>query len=133
MKSSFVLTIFIALLVGCGTTPNERDELGYRGTNSGGLGVSELLSQFRSDPNVDVRVNNGWQIADVKSEKAIYSFTPETHSAHPSYVKRKVVNKDGSIYIDTSVRCGAEKSVCDQLVRDFIELNNKVRSDLVGG
>lgn len=27
---------------------------------------------------------------------------------------------------DTTASCGAEKSVCDQLVRDFVELNNRV-------
>ena len=131
MKKIFVL-VFAASLFGCGATPPVKEDLGYEGHNSDGLAVSVLLEKLKSNPDVQVRVDRGWQIAEVKSERALYSFTPETHPAHPSYVKREVIQKEGSIYIETSARCGAEKNVCDQLVRDFIELNNRVQKS-VGG
>jgi hypothetical protein len=131
MKKIFAL-ILAASLFGCGATSPVKEELGYEGHNSDGVAVSELLEQLKSNPDVQVRVERGWQIAEVKSERALYSFTPETHPAHPSYVKREVIQKEGSIYIETSARCGADKKVCDQLVRDFIELNNKVKKS-VGG
>ena len=119
-------------VIGCNASSPAKEELGYQGQNKEGVTVSALLAQLKSDPNVQVRVERGWHIAEVKSERALYSFTPESHPAHPSYVKREVIEKDGAVYIETSARCGAEKSVCDQLVRDFIELNNKVKNS-VGG
>ena len=126
-----LLSIFlISMLVGCSSITPVKEDLGYQGQNSSGLGVNELLSKLKSDPEVNVRVERGWQIAEVKSERALYSFTPESHPAHPSYVKREVVEKDGSIFMETSARCGAEKTVCDQLIRDFIELNNKVKENI---
>ncbi|GAB2190080.1 hypothetical protein MAH1_16880 [Sessilibacter sp. MAH1] len=128
-----IISIVSILLFGCGATSPVKEDLGYKGQNQEGFAVGELLEKLKSDPNVQVREERGWQIAEVKSERALYSFTPETHPAHPSYVKREVVEKDGSIYIQTSVSCGAEKSVCDQLVRDFIELNNKVKSGFSDG
>ncbi|RJG18393.1 molecular chaperone DnaJ [Alcanivorax profundi] len=115
---------------GCGVASPVKEELGYEGQNSDGLAVSELLETMKSNPDVQVRVDRGWQIAEVKSERALYSFTPETHPAHPSYVKRQIIQKEGSIFIETSARCGAEKNVCDQLVRRFVELNNKVKNSI---
>ena len=126
-----LLSLFlIVMLMGCSSPTPVKEDLGYQGQNNSGLGVNELLSQLKSNPEVNVRVERGWQIAEVKSERALYSFTPESHPAHPSYVKREVVEKDGSIYIETSARCGAEKTVCDQLIRDFVKLNNKVKEDI---
>ncbi|HCO58972.1 MAG TPA: molecular chaperone DnaJ [Porticoccaceae bacterium] len=129
MKKISVL-VFAASLFGCGVTSPVKEELGYEGQNSDGLAVSELLETLKSNPDVQVRVDRGWQIAEVKSERALYSFTPETHPAHPSYVKRQIIQKEGSIFIETSARCGAEKNVCDQLVRRFVELNNKVKNSI---
>ncbi len=131
MKKLLFLVVSIAL-AGCNASAPVKEDLGYQGKSSKGVTVGELLSQLRSNPDVQVRVDRGWQIAEVKSERALYSFTPETHPAHPSYVKREVVEKDGAIYIETSAQCSAEKSVCDQLIRDFIELNNKVKSSVSG-
>ena len=129
-RMKFLSVFLIVVLIGCSSTTPVKDDVGYQGQNSSGLGVNELLSQLKSDPEVNVRVERGWQIAEVKSERTLYSFTPESHPAHPSYVKRKVVEKDGSVYMETNARCGAEKAVCDQLIRDFIELNNKVRQNI---
>lgn len=125
------LSIFLTvMLIGCSSTTPVKEDLGYKGQKSLGLGVNELLTQLKSNPEVNVRSERGWQIVEVKSERALYSFTPESHAAHPSYVKREVVEKDGSIFMETSARCGAEKAVCDQLIRDFIELNNKVKESV---
>lgn len=126
----FLSIFLIAILVGCSSTTPVKEDLGYQGQDSSGLGVNELLSKLKSDPEVNVRVERGWQIAEVKSERVLYSFTPESHPAHPSYVKREIVEKDGSIFMETSASCGAEKIVCDQLIRDFIELNNKVKENI---
>ena len=129
MKNIIILAISV-IMFGCGATSPTKEDLGYQGQNREGLAVSELLEQLKSSPDVQVRTERGWEVAEVKSERALYSFTPEIHPAHPSYVKREVVEKDGSIYIEITASCGAEKSVCDQLIRDFIELNNKVKENM---
>jgi hypothetical protein len=131
MKSIFILIIATALF-GCSANSPVKEDYGYQGQNSEGLSVSEFLDHLRSDPNVQVRVDRGWQIAAVKSERTIYSFTPVIHPAYPSYVKREVIEQNGSVFIKTSAHCGAEKNVCDQLVKDFIELNNKVKEEIGG-
>jgi len=129
MRKIIILVISVNLF-GCGTTSPAKENLGYQGQNREGLAVSELLEKLKSNPDVRVKTERGWEIVEVKSERALYSFTPENHPAHPSYVKREVVEKNDSIYIETNAKCGAEKSVCDQLVRDFIELNNKIKEDI---
>lgn len=109
-----------------------KEDLGYQGTRKGSISVEAFLEQLKSDPDAQVREVHGWQIVEVRSERALYSFTPATHPAHPSYVKREVVEKDGAVYIETHAKCGAKKSVCDQLIRDFVELNSKVKQSATG-
>ncbi len=130
--SKFIVLVFISVFLGaCASDP--KDELGYDGFNRGGETVEETLSRLREDPSVSIRNERGWTVATKESGRIIWSFTPTEHPAHPSFVKREVIEKDGSIYIDTSARCGAQKSVCDQLVQDFVELNNNVRKQMSGG
>lgn len=131
MKKILVTLIAIGLL-GCNANTPVKENLGYQGQNPEGESVEEVLLRLESDPNVDVRNERGWKVAAIESGRILYSFTPENHPAHPSYVKREVVEKNGTIYIETNARCGAKKSICDQLVRDFIELNNKVKNIMQG-
>ena len=107
------------------------DELGYKGkTGKDSETAKETLERLQKDPDVVIANSDGWTIVTSRSQQTIWSFTPANHPAHLSYVKRKVVERDGSIYIDTSAKCGAEKHICDKLVRDFIELNNRVSEDV---
>lgn len=126
--------LFSLTLLGCNANSPGKEDLGYQGRSSTKeLSVGELLARLEVDPTVQMRVENGWKIAVCNSGRVLYSFTPNTHPAHPSYVKREVVEKDGAIYIQTSASCGAEKNICDKLIRDFIELNNKVKNSMQGG
>ena len=110
---------------------NANDELGYQGRTAPNTeSTSETLDRLKNDPNVEIRQNEGWTIASSRAASTLWSFTPENHPAHPSFVKREVVKENGSIFIRTTAKCGAEKLVCDQLIRDFIELNNRVRKDV---
>ncbi len=128
-RITFIAVLSIAL-IGCTTSVSKDDGLGYQGYSKDGEAVGEMLGRLKSNPNMKVRMDRGWTIVTSDSGHTLWSFTPEGHPAHPSYVKREVIEKDGSIYIDTSARCGAEKSVCDKLVQDFIDLNNKVLENM---
>jgi len=126
MKTFVILAISIALF-GCASTDTERDSLGYQGYGQRGETVSETLERLRNDPSVEIRVDRGWTIASSPTEHAIWSCTPSNHPAHPSYVQRVFTERDGAVYVSTNAQCGAEKSVCDQLMREFLELNERAR------
>ncbi len=106
------------------------DELGYKGKNSDGLSPEALLLKLESDGETEIREERNWVVATSNKLRTIWSFPPKSHPAYPSYVKREVIEKDGTIFMETSVRCGAEKSQCDELVKDFIELNAKVHNEI---
>ena len=109
------------------------EALGYKGRNGKVFGYESVelaLEALRNKPNVDISEKAGWTIVNDNSERALWSFAPFNHSAYPSVVRRAVVEKNGQIFIETQVRCGAKKVDCDKLVQDFIELNNKVTQEI---
>jgi len=103
-------------------TPNS--SLGY-------ASVAEALAALKTKPGVEIRVENGWTIAG--DGMTLWSFTPEGHPAHPSAVKREVVERDGRTVIEMAVLCQSTKEPCDQLVRDFSKLNDNIRAQLQPG
>lgn len=107
---------------------NADGDLGYQGKNNDGLSPEDLLSQLKSDGETLIRMERDWTVATSNKLRVIWSFPPEQHPAYPSFVKREVIEKDGSVYMETSVRCGAEKIECDKLVKDFIELNSHIKN-----
>ena len=124
-------------MVGCKSTStsSEVDGLGYQGfkhSDSSTPKAIQLLNELKNNPNAVFSENNGWVIVNVKSadEMSLYSFTPESHSAYPSIVKREVLQDNDAVYIDTSVTCGSAKEICDQLVKDFLDLNNNVQQQM---
>ncbi len=128
-----ILILIFSVLLGCNANTPVMENLGYQGRDSKQESLEELLARLEADPAVQFRTENGWKIAASESGRVLYSFTPSRHPAHPSYVRREVVEKDNRIFIETTASCGSEKSICDQLIRDFIELNNKVRKNMQSG
>lgn len=132
----------VLLLTACASTSNVKKEksLGYKGAEKRNVfGYSnplEALSDLKSKENHSYRIVNGdhgeWKIITNQVNHSVWSFTPEEHPAHPSVVRRKVFEKDGGVFIRTEVRCGASKSVCDLLVKDFLKLDDKIKNQ-VGG
>lgn len=126
------LSIF---LIGCATSQSP-DDLGYEGhkkSESGKSRALETLERLQADPDVSFRTEREWTVANKNTadEKAVWSFPPETHEAYPSVVKRKVVEDDGIVRLVTTVSCGSTKVICDRLVRDFIQLNENVRREVI--
>jgi hypothetical protein len=115
------------------------------GTDSGsdaarsGIGyatVAEALAALRAKPGNEVGEQDGWTIIqEPESDKsiALWSFAPAADPAHPAAVKRVVFEKDGSVQIEMKVLCEATKDACDQLVRDFQGLNDRMRQDFGDG
>jgi hypothetical protein len=94
--------------------------------------VAAALKDLRGKPGVKVRVENGWTIAEDRGDDsmALWSFTPEGHPAHPAAVKRTTFEKEGQVWIDMKVLCQAAKEPCDTLVREFQELNDRIKASM---
>ena len=122
----FLISLAFLMLIGCAKTSEVNDQLGYRGFVQSGEEVEQTLYRLRQDPSIKITERDGWIIAQSDVERAIWSFTPVDHPAHPAFVKREVIEDDGSVYINTSAKCSAEKIFCDQLVEDFMDLNSKI-------
>lgn len=93
--------------------------------------VSEALTALQQKPGAQMRQQGGWTIiSDVEgSNSVLWSFAPESDPAYPAVAKRTVLEKDGAIYINLNVQCGASKSACDKFTRDFQALNEQIKQN----
>ena len=73
---------------------------------------------------------NGWVVAYDEIVSAIWSFSPATDPSFPAVVKRTIVENAEGISIKMDVKCGASKEACDQLVNNFLDLNEKIKQDI---
>ena len=132
MKNLVILLLAYSLFA-CSSTQQSSDAVNYNGKVQGVLGyhsVQDALNTLTNSGSATVKTVRGWTIINDSSDKSIWSFAPESHPSYPSVVKRTIVERNGSIGIATEVSCGASKQQCDELVKDFMELNNKIRRDV---
>jgi len=126
-----------AFIAGCASeTARKEDPLGYTGQGGKVFGfgtVEAAIRSLSSLPGAEVREKDGWIVVSIKEKRQVWSFPPSSHAAYPSAVKREVVTKNGSVVIETQVSCGSKKDVCDKLVMDFIDLNNKTKQQIQSG
>jgi hypothetical protein len=127
------LTLFLAILVShavAGELPPlpeaDGSTIGYRT-------AAEALASLRARPEVVENEQQGWLLFQDKSNNTLWSFAPKDHPAYPSAVKREIIEKDGKLYVNMRVHCEAGKKACDQLVRDFQELNEQMRQAMQSG
>jgi hypothetical protein len=96
--------------------------------------VAEALAAVRANPNSRVVADWDWTTLEIgkigQPEYALWSFSPPSHPAHPSAVKRTVYVREGQVVVDMDVACEAAGPVCDQMVRDFQTLNLKFQKAL---
>ena len=109
-----------------GPIAEQRSDIGYRT-------VAEALSALTNTPGLEVANPGGWTIVTDNVHSTMWSFAPTNHAAYPAVVKRVVISKDGSVYVDMKVLCEAAKSACDALVRDFAALNERIKKDMQAG
>lgn len=100
--------------------------IGYRSTQ-------DALDALKKKSGTQIYQQRDWTLVkDQESENvySLWSFTPEGHPAHPAVVKRTSFKKDGAVYLEMKVLCGATKESCDTLVREFQELNERIKEDM---
>jgi hypothetical protein len=71
-------------------------------------------------------MEDGWVVIHDSSDRSIWSFTPAEHPAHPAVVKRYVYEENGHVMLGMKALCQAGKSACDQLIRQFQEMNEQL-------
>jgi hypothetical protein len=118
------LMAIAAIVGGCQTPAEVRP---HPGQGVGYPSVAEALEALRLRSDVDFFVQAGWTVVQDRAAATTWSFTPPNHPAHPTAVKRAIVERDGTLFVDMSVLCQAEKPACDKLVAEFQELNEKMR------
>ncbi|WP_373987900.1 hypothetical protein [Duganella sp. BuS-21] len=124
MRRLVALTFFTCVSAWAQDTPlpeTEKSAIEYKS-------IPEALAGLRAKPGTEISNQGGWTIAIEPDTKVIWSFAPESHPAYPALVKRAVVSQNGSVFVKMDVKCQASKSACDALVREFIQLNEKMRS-----
>jgi hypothetical protein len=92
--------------------------------------VQHALTALRNKPGAQERQEQGWTIINDRENHVVWSFTPDTHPAHPAVAKRTIFKKDGAVWVDLNVHCEASKIQCDKFVRDFQTLNDRVRDEI---
>jgi hypothetical protein len=88
--------------------------------------VAAAIAALKAKPSVVFSIDAGWTVASDSSDMSVWSFPPVGHSSYPSAVKRRVASKGAGSEIVMSVLCESTKTACDDLVRQFNDLNNRV-------
>ncbi len=75
------------------------------------------------------RDDSGWTVAFDKTTAVIWSFAPNGHPTFPTVIKRVPIEKDGQLFIAMDVLCGGSKEACDDVVRRYTAINEKIGRD----
>lgn len=112
-----------ALLIALWHTPAFAGDIGYKTPG-------EALADLKSKPGITSRQENGWIVLHDETNHTIWSITSETVAAHPTVVKRVLIERDGKLLLEMNVLCQATKVICDTMVGQFQQLNQNIQSQL---
>ena len=105
-------------------SPGTAKSLGY-------ATVAGALTSLKAKSGVSVSVTkpDGWTIiAEPAPVNAVWSFAPVGHYAYPAVVRRAVTRDSaGHVSMEMTALCEAAKEPCDRLMREFQQLNDRVR------
>jgi len=95
--------------------------------------VAEALAALQANPKIQISVQGGWTIASDKENKTLWSFSPKSDPSYPAAVKRIVEERNDTVFVHMDVLCEASKSACDNLVRQFQQLNERMQQHMQHG
>jgi len=90
------------------------------------------LADLRAKQGVVFSKQEDWLIAK-DTDGANWSFTSPSHPAHPSVARRRLLERDGGYYVETSLMCQANKAACDKLHQDYVQLDRRMNEAIRGG
>lgn len=87
--------------------------------------VSATMDALLDNREAEITSKAGWTHVDVVEDgrPVHWAFTPDSHPAHPSVVRRTPVEKDGEVRVLMAYRCEAARPACDQLVAEMTKQN----------
>ena len=89
--------------------------------------VAAALANLTKRTDVEISTVRGWTIIADRKAFTVWSFAPSTYPAYPAVVKRTVRGRaEGGSDVNISVLCEATKGACDQLVREFYAMTNRL-------
>jgi hypothetical protein len=100
-----------------------------------GVGYEAVRAAYvalKNDPEARAKSNQGWLLVTVPggTNEGIWSFTPQSDPSFPAVVRRKVLERDGQLFVEMGVLCGGAKEACDQLVAAFNTLNEEMKKEV---
>ena len=81
--------------------------------------VAAALASLKATKDVSFSVVRGWTIVTDEAHLTVWSFAPKTDPSYPAVVKRMVTSTASGSKVTLSVLCEANKTSCDNLVREF--------------
>ena len=134
MKRHFIAALAALAVTSCASdAPSSIPASGPIPERDSGTGYKtpdEALVGLRQKPGVKIYEHNGWTVAQDDADRAVWSFTPANHPAHPAVVKRYAYEEGGSVWVRMGVICGASKEACDALVREFKALTDRTAKEM---
>jgi len=98
------------------------------GSTVGYATVADALAALHAKPGAVFRLQAGWTV--VEDGQTLWSFPPPSDPSYPSAVKRQLMQTSSGVDITTSVHCESTKAACDNLVRQFEQLNAQMKAAL---
>ena len=96
--------------------------------------VAEALKALRAKPDAKIVEQQGWTIIQendsAQDRLTLWSFAPESDPAYPAVAQRITYKQDGAWLMRMNVQCEASKLACDKFVRDFEELNERLKQEI---
>ena len=119
--SALLLTLGV---VSCSTNPVLEDRYALK------------LSELRTTQSITEFKERGWTtfIEDTAQGTTNWTFTPDSHPAHPSFASRRFIrNRDASLSVRTILTCGAPKKHCVQLKYEYDLLDAQLKNQVGKG
>jgi hypothetical protein len=94
--------------------------------------VQEALDALKAKPGVRIETTkpDAWTIVSEPGDVQ-WSFTPASHYAYPAVVRRAIKqDAQGNLSIEMTSLCQAAKPSCDQLIKEFVALNERIRQEV---
>lgn len=122
-----MLALLLALTLGLFSSPVMAEVLcGKSFSHPAALGIEML-----DEPGTELLSHDEryFSIAEDKHQR-YWTFTRETHPAHPAAVCRQLKQVDGELLLDMNISCAGPQVACDALAEDFKKLNAAMAADI---
>lgn len=94
--------------------------------------TTDAMEILRGRENVRVSKEYGWTIIEDRDANAVWSFTPEKHPAHPTMVKRTLIDHGRAVEIVMDGQCEADYEACEKVMAEMKRRTFRYQSMLGG-